>query len=530
MSISRRSAGLLVSTVTVLALALLAILPVTSALAFPDIGNLHPYFGSIGDLSARGILRGYANGSFDPDSLVTRQQFAKMIVLSLKLPVTEDDQSRFTDVPSGPDPADPLYPGHYIAVAAENYIATGYDATHFGPGDNIRRAQLLTMVVRAIRGLSTLQLAGPDSAYYAGGGILASFADATHGANVHVAEFNGLLDGITPQGWDPYGYATRGEAAQILDNMIWKTNRHQVQMKADGTGDYEGLEDAAAWVRRGATINLAAGAYSVDGPLDLKSGVNVQGGGVDETVLSMAAESSPTGLLTGQDVQGLAIRDLTITSPAASGSVFALWFSDYSDVTIERVKVLNCMYALKADIRGTGLVVRDFTARACGQIYISNLTGGLFERLDLEMVSDRFTDSALHALYIAANNHNLVFNTVRAAGGSGWTVQLYHSGSPSTDISFHGLTVEGRVAVVVGDGFSNVSFENVIATATTGDAPVFDISDGPVSVDGFVASGGAALVGGETSKTVTFRNGVYSGPRLIVDPANLPNLVLENVN
>ncbi len=529
MSISRR-AGLMVSVVTALVLTLSAILPVTSALAFPDVGNLHPYYDSIGDLPARRILRGLADGSFRRDNLVTRQQFAKLIVLSLRLPVTEDAQSRFTDVPSEVDPADPLYPGHYIAVAAENSIVKGYDSTHFGPGDNVKRAQLLTMVARAIRSLSSLQLAEPDSAYFAGGGNLASFTDATHGANVHVAEFNGLLDGIARQGWDPYGYATRGEAAQILDNMIWKTNRRQVQMEADGTGDYERLEDAVAWVRSGVIINLAAGTYSVDTRIDLKSGVNVQGAGVDETVLSMPAESYPTGLLTGQGVEEVAIRDLTIRSPAARGSVFALWFSSYSDVTIERVKVLNCTYALKADTQGTGLVVRDLTARACGQIYISNLNGGLFERLDLEMVSERFNDSASHALYVAANNHHLVFNTVRAVGGSGWTVQLYHSGSPSTDISFDGLTVSGRLAVVVGEGFGNVSFKNVTATATTGDAPVFDISDGPLSVDGFVASGGAALVGGETSKAVTFRNGTYSGPRPIADPASLPNLVLENVN
>ena len=40
---------------------------------------------------AASIIGGYPNGNFGPDDLVIRQQFAKMIVLTLDLPVTEDD-------------------------------------------------------------------------------------------------------------------------------------------------------------------------------------------------------------------------------------------------------------------------------------------------------------------------------------------------------------------------------------------------------------------------------------------------------
>lgn len=43
--------------------------------------------------------------------------------------------------------------------------------------------------------------------------------DPTHGANVRLAEFNGLLDGVTLSGWDIWAKANRGEAARILWNV-----------------------------------------------------------------------------------------------------------------------------------------------------------------------------------------------------------------------------------------------------------------------------------------------------------------------
>ncbi len=80
-----------------------------------------------------------------------RQQFAKMIVLALGLPVSESDfpnpSAPFADL--GADDASSLYPHEYVAVCALNNITKGKDATHFFPLDNIIRAQLISMVARA---------------------------------------------------------------------------------------------------------------------------------------------------------------------------------------------------------------------------------------------------------------------------------------------------------------------------------------------------------------------------------------------
>ncbi len=196
-------------------------------IGFPDVPASHPYYDAIQGMADQAIIGGYANGNFGPEDLVIRQQFAKMIVLTLGLPVTEDDwqdaSKPFLDL----DPDDPakLYPHEYVAVCALNNITKGTsDPTKFAPLNNITRQQVITMVVRAADNLApgTLEAVPADW----NDGVL-SYSDPTHGPNIQKAEYNGLLDGIraslaTPglAGWNTGANATRGEVAQILWNLL----------------------------------------------------------------------------------------------------------------------------------------------------------------------------------------------------------------------------------------------------------------------------------------------------------------------
>ena len=50
-----------------------------------------------------GIAQGFSDGLWRPDAPVTRQQFAKMVVEAMRIPVSEADACAFGDVEvSGP--------------------------------------------------------------------------------------------------------------------------------------------------------------------------------------------------------------------------------------------------------------------------------------------------------------------------------------------------------------------------------------------------------------------------------------------
>ncbi len=189
--------------------------------AFNDVA-CSPYRYAAESLALDGIVSGYPDGSFRPNALVVRAQFAKMIVGALDIAVTEGGEPLpFTDVEV--DPGD-LYPDDYVAAAAALGITQGVTSTTFAPFRAISRAQVVTMVVRAA-GARGLELVTPP-ADWSGSYIP---ADPTHGSNMAIAEYNGLLDdvvlwedvpgsGESPV-WDPWAEADRGEVAQILWNL-----------------------------------------------------------------------------------------------------------------------------------------------------------------------------------------------------------------------------------------------------------------------------------------------------------------------
>ena len=181
-------------------------------LHFIDVSASHAYSVSIEELASRGIVNGYPEGTFQPDASVTCQQFAKMIVRTLDLPVSETDVCPFVDVPSNVSEIDPLYPDKYVAVCAQEGITVGKTETTFGPYDNITRARLITMVSRA------LDLADPPMDYVPPFNAY----DATHYTFSRKAAYAGLLDGLQGigPGFDFYESATRGEVCVVLYSVL----------------------------------------------------------------------------------------------------------------------------------------------------------------------------------------------------------------------------------------------------------------------------------------------------------------------
>ncbi len=116
------------------------------------------------------------------------------------------------------------------------------------------------------------------------------------------------------------------------------------------------VRDGAA----GATIEIGAGVFELDAPLELKAGMTLQGAGIDKTVITHAASWRPStkslpdpemkleGLDTDaylirlqRDTAGVTISDLTLLGPQLHGAIFS-WF--HRDLHVHHVRIKETLW------------------------------------------------------------------------------------------------------------------------------------------------------------------------------------------
>ncbi len=177
---------------------------------FSDIANVQAWAGKqIQVVAAKGAIEGIGQGKFAPKSNVTRAEFAKMLVRALNLENNSAVQS-FTDVSSS------AWYAPYVAVAAEKGIITGRSTTKFDPNATITRAEMATMISRALKSINPEATtdATAISKFSDAAKISASLKDG-----VAFAASNNLVIGNGGK-FNPNDTATRAEAAVIIYRTI----------------------------------------------------------------------------------------------------------------------------------------------------------------------------------------------------------------------------------------------------------------------------------------------------------------------
>ncbi|TEB14841.1 Chitinase A1 precursor [Pelotomaculum sp. FP] len=157
---------------------------------------------NINKLVALGAINGYSDGSFKPDSNITRAEFATVLVKAFKL--TPQSGKVFADTA-----------GHwakdYIATAVYYGIADGYDTDTFGPDDLITREQMAMMVVKAAK-----LPVGTDETTFADSADISWWARSV----VATAVENDVIKGYPDNTFNPLGSATRAEAVTVIVNAL----------------------------------------------------------------------------------------------------------------------------------------------------------------------------------------------------------------------------------------------------------------------------------------------------------------------
>jgi hypothetical protein len=113
---------------------------------FSDVPASDPFYAYVETAYLRGIISGYADGTFRPFSNVTRGQLCKIVVLAEGWPLVNPTEPTFLDVP----PSHPFYT--YIETAYSREIISGYADGAFRPVNNATRGQIAKIVHAAIIG------------------------------------------------------------------------------------------------------------------------------------------------------------------------------------------------------------------------------------------------------------------------------------------------------------------------------------------------------------------------------------------
>ena len=148
-------------------------------------------------LRLMGVLDGYGDGTFRPDTILNRAQFCKMAVYAMD---GSGELGRYSTVTIFPDVKPSHWASAYINMAARKGIISGFADGKFKPGQTVTAGQAVTILMRGL-GYKDEDMGGVWPQSY-----------------MAEAQTNGLLKstGIT----SAYAGLTRAQAARLFLNLF----------------------------------------------------------------------------------------------------------------------------------------------------------------------------------------------------------------------------------------------------------------------------------------------------------------------
>ena len=148
-------------------------------------------------------IQGYPDGSFKPSKSLTRAEATVVLANILNIQPTDDNyETKFSDV----KPQQWFY--NYVSALTEKGIINGYPDGTFRPNDKITRAEMVTLVVKAL-GLN--------------GEYESSFSDISNSwakDAIAIASAKGWINGYSDGTFRPNDSITRAETVVFLNNVI----------------------------------------------------------------------------------------------------------------------------------------------------------------------------------------------------------------------------------------------------------------------------------------------------------------------
>ena len=177
---------------------------------FTDVKESDWFYPTVKYVSENGIVNGYEDGTFLPNTSITRAMLVTILYRAAGSPRIESD-SKFSDV----EITD--WFGASVIWASENGIVNGYEDGTFLPNNNITREQIATIVYRYAKTKGyDVALGGIAVREYEDYEAISSWAREAMQWAVNTK----LITGKTATTVNPLDNATRAEAATIIMRFI----------------------------------------------------------------------------------------------------------------------------------------------------------------------------------------------------------------------------------------------------------------------------------------------------------------------
>ncbi|MFA5829357.1 MAG: S-layer homology domain-containing protein [Candidatus Gracilibacteria bacterium] len=113
----------------------------TKKQSFIDVSATHWAASYLALAKTEGIVGGYTDGTFHPDTSITRVEALKILLAAAKKNIVGAAAASFVDVDQE------AWYANYVNYAFANKVVSGKDATHFDPSANITRAEMAKIAI-----------------------------------------------------------------------------------------------------------------------------------------------------------------------------------------------------------------------------------------------------------------------------------------------------------------------------------------------------------------------------------------------
>lgn len=159
-------------------------------------------------LTEKRVVNGKNDKEFAPADLITREEFAAMLVRAFAKDIEAADVS-FTDADK-----DEWY-NEYLGKAVAAGFVNGYDDGRFGVGENITRQDMVVMTSRAAK-YAGIMLSGGAYTTFGDDSDIADYAKDA----VYEMRTAGIVNGVSERQFAPLENAERAQAAKVVFELL----------------------------------------------------------------------------------------------------------------------------------------------------------------------------------------------------------------------------------------------------------------------------------------------------------------------